>query len=451
MPILTHKPKQEVKPEQEYPQKLHKPLVEPQTFHSNVVDTRYTPQKSLITHIEGSNWKVEYYSQVLGKSNEISPQQPTLDAPYQQYLLITDFELKVTTPLQLNQDLENKEFDVNGEAYVYPSIIPNKGDMFIADIGDGREGLFSLTETQRLTHLKDSTYRINYVLVDYVTQERINDLRRKTIKTVYFVKRLLTHGENPLLVKEELKHYLVLDEYKKELIDRYFNSFFNEKLNTFCVPDQKDLTYDPLLAKTLTAFLTHNDHPLVFKIKPYYTNLPQYKKPVTLFDALLNFSQSILRESNEKVKLVPTYVFRTSPQFQSIYFSHFKFVCLPCDKEYQNLPFIPYEKSQSEKMDLRHLLKTHKLDTFNDKNYEMQPIIHPVLIDDYYVLSENFYHHKQNLSQLEVLVKQAINKEPLNKNLLTHVCIHAKYFNRLEQFYYYPLLLLLIKMEKYGH
>ena len=65
-------------------------------YRGVTVDTRYVPQSALLTHLEGSSWTVNYYSQVLGEDNAVEGQNVTREAIYQQYRLIKGFEFKVT-------------------------------------------------------------------------------------------------------------------------------------------------------------------------------------------------------------------------------------------------------------------------------------------------------------------------------------------------------------------
>ena len=176
----------------------------PAPYKGVTVDSRYTPLSSLITHVEGSSWVVKYFSQVLDIDSEVSPQQLTKEAVYQQYTAINQLEMRVNNELSYSQDDASKAATVTGSATLYPCVIPNTGDMFLADIGDGREGIFTVTRTERKSLLKETCYQIEYVLVAYSTDtERMRDLEQKTIKTLQFVKEFLLFGQNPVVVDSE--------------------------------------------------------------------------------------------------------------------------------------------------------------------------------------------------------------------------------------------------------
>ena len=84
MPLMERKP--DAVPAKEPVQiQVAEPRYQQQT---NLVDERYTASTPILQHIEGSAWTVNYYSQVIGTENELSPQQLDQAPAYQQYCLI---------------------------------------------------------------------------------------------------------------------------------------------------------------------------------------------------------------------------------------------------------------------------------------------------------------------------------------------------------------------------
>ena len=235
-----------------------------------VVDTKYKNLSSLLTHIEGAAWLVKYYSQVIGPDGELSPLQVTKDPVYQQYMEISDLELKVTTALSTSQDTDSGVFEVVGTSTVYPPIVPNYGDAFLADIGDGREGIFTITSSRRLSILTIPCYEIEYVFAGESDKERLNDLERKTIKKVVFVKRMMEHGQNPLLVSSEYNDLIKIESVRKSLLGTYFSSFFNKRISSLAVPSQDYLTFDPFLVKALTSIIETDEFPLIRSVKKLF-------------------------------------------------------------------------------------------------------------------------------------------------------------------------------------
>ena len=197
-----------------------------------VVDTKYTPLSSLITFVNGASWTVDYFSQVFDKDNDLRGQDSSQSAIYQQYTLIKGMELKVTNPLNQSQEPDSKRMVVTGSATLYPFIIPNEGDMFAADVGDGREGVFRIKTSEQKSFLKQATYAIEYELVYYSDAEpgRRTDLGAKAIRTLYYLKDFLMYGQNPLLIEDDFNAVQELEGSFYDIAKSYFTLFFNKEL-----------------------------------------------------------------------------------------------------------------------------------------------------------------------------------------------------------------------------
>ena len=117
-------------------------------YSHSIVDTKQQPLNSLVTRIAGSSRDVDYYSQVLSGAETPQTYSVNLAPHLQQYRLIEDFEIK-QQDFDYSFSDETNEVSGSGTALIYPPLIPNIGDVFIADIGDGRVGLFSLTRVEK--------------------------------------------------------------------------------------------------------------------------------------------------------------------------------------------------------------------------------------------------------------------------------------------------------------
>ena len=202
-------------------------------FKGSVVDSKVYPVSALLSHVEGSSWVVDYYSQLLGSNEElVGPQANQLGA-YQQYRLIQKFEFKVTSPLSQQQDPESTTFKVTGGATIYSGLIPNVGDTFLADVGDGRTGQFNITASNRINVLEQSVYTVEYILLHYMTEQSQYDaLQSKVVDTLTFVKGYLTYGKNPMIEQSSLSNVQSLVKYKSSLLTRYLNNFFSPAFQT---------------------------------------------------------------------------------------------------------------------------------------------------------------------------------------------------------------------------
>ena len=423
------------------------------------VDSRYIPLKSLLQYVDGGAVTVNYYSQILNADDENSPQQVQRNPIYQQYLLVHNLELRIQTPLTASQDQESKEMLVPGSAILYPGLIPNAGDMFVADVGDGRAGIFAVTSAEKKSIQKDSTYRIDYVLVDIATDEKLADLRRKTIKEAHFVKDYLKFGQNPQVLAPDYNILLQLEDLYKILVGQFFNEFYSRDFATIIVPDQTLPTYDPFLTKALLDWVSTDEHPFVQKVK----RLNVYSEPImntpTVWDALSKMSRTVLPAVARKMGLVNVINFYSPGEYGGVYYSGIQRVIYPIEGRTDadrghgtaslttgtNLQPGRYRWGELYRRELATTLPGHvyRPSTTNDL-----ATIQSVTSLDTYLFTENFYKNKGPFgSVLEKLTADAINNRAIDGESLKNVAESVEHWATLERFYFIPVLIALLKVK----
>jgi hypothetical protein len=453
MPILNQRPAP-LPPQHGTIQKTQLPVITDPEYRGVAVDTRYTNYRALLTRIAGSQWLVRYYQQILGNDTELTPQQLDKQAVYQQYREISELELRVTTPLASSQTLETREFQVTGQASTYPPLIPNVGDMFLADIGDGREGLFAITASTRLSILTDACYELEYILVSEADETHRRDLEKKTIQRTHFVHSILEQGGNPFLATEDYQAYRSLEATQHHLLGYFLSSFFNKRVSTLTVPDQTHITYDPYLVEAVTRLVDTDAHPILRVIKKYSVQLPNEPTVSTFWDALLQTDIDRLPLCHEKLALVDAKLFGSVPQYEGVYYSQIEDVVYPIDR-HSDLLFEDFVPGTYSPRDIRHQFVTNRLGALaqltKPKGIGLEALypIHPVTKDSYYVFTEAFYFsHREKQSQLETLTRLALEGGPIDRVALVRLCEAQPRWGRLEQFYYTPILIALLKVAR---
>ena len=408
-------------------------------YKTITVDTRYIPNSELIVYMEGSVWTVDYYSQVLDSGNELTGQSPDVNPVFQQYQLVSGFELKVTTPLTANQEQDSNAMVVTGAANVYPMLIPSVGDMFVATIADGRSAVFKVTNTERKSLFKDTAHVIEYVLIDYLTNERKEDFKSKVIKTVKFVRDFLVNGQNPLLVESD---YLAQENLKlvyKRIIERYFKAFTSKEFKTLIIPGQSMVCYDPFIVESVLSIFNTFEAEEIRNIKRLNVTEDNYLYAISVWSCLLKQDKSLLKHAFKKTGFVSSRTFTTNAMMESIRYSGVNFIVHPKDAAVS----IDYAVLSIEKK---------PLDTYVcvDNSYEIptsnvqREITNPS-VSDYYIFSEAFYNETENQSSLEVQVWNYLNNKKLDLTVLNTLAINCGNWTPVEQFYNVPVLLLLIK------
>lgn len=424
------------------------------SYKGIVVDSRETPLSSLLVYVEGGSWIVDYYQQVLDADSEPKPQQLDSPAPYQQYKRISGLELKVTSALTTSQDTETLSMTVTGASTLYPGIIPNKGDMFLADIGDGRVGIFTITNLEKKSILKDACYTIEYVVVAYDEEERIRDLQTKVIQELYFERDFLLHGQNPVVSEKEHVQVRTLAEQSSRLFSMYMNEFYNHQYRTLLIPSQAKSSYDPYVVRTILTMYNSSDHPLLRHMTEYNITGDDAFKAPTIWDALLSADATLLPLIITKTGLISTKEIDNTPRYRGIYFSGIEQCVYPKGENNLNasrdianpslLSFTDLTIGKIRGGALAGNVQEVELPGLNpDPNYVYT--IHDVSLKDEYVFSKAFYENATGKSKLEVMMGLYLQGKAVDLDMLDKLCEQAVYWTDLQRFYYVPVLLMILR------
>lgn len=449
MPIVKAKP---TAPTQ---QVVSIPRISKPEFKSNVVDTKYEPLSSLMTYVEGSKWTVDYYSQVIDTDTALAGQDIGQSGIYQQYKVIRKFDLKVSSALSWSQVNETKSMNANGSAHIHSLVIPNHGDMFIADIGDGREGVFQVKSSEKKSLFKESVYFIEYEFV-YISDSDTNrraDLDSKVVQELYYKKDFLEYGQNPLISEKEYNTLEELEYRYKELVNHYFRWFFSKQFNTLIIPGQPTKIYDHGLTSFMSAILNTDEAETIKFMRIMNCDDDHLLKEPSIWTALLHKDLSSLKVGYNKTGLVTTNSFSRNVMLEGIRFSGLDYVVYPKDhasveqlSSSTDVFFKVLAETQLEPVPTRggslsDLIYSQTIDLNNDQIR----MISSVLSDDYYVLTENFYRELPNQTLLEVMIRNYFQEEKNDPVLLLKLANSYSNWGGLERFYYIPLLLVLIK------
>ena len=423
-----------------------------------VVDTKYVPLGSLLTHVEGSSWTVQYYSQVLDNDSALAGQNVTRNPIYQQYKLVKDFEFKVTTALTTSQDDVSKAIILTGSANVYPFIIPNEGDMFLADIGDGREGVFRILTSERKSVFKDTVHFVEYQLIDYSTEERRGDLNAKVVQSLHFVRDFLSYGQNPLLEEEDFNAVVELQNQYEDIVKSYFKSFTSTEFKTLIVPGQNAPIYDHFIVNAMTSICNTYESPELRYIRKLNCDGDDNMKVITLWGVLIARDKKLLKQCTQRTGLILAGMFDRKPMFEGIHYSGFSHVVYPIDPIQSednalNARVSMVEDKQITDAPVRVGLMADFLATITAGGVPeviIPPLLHKVTIDNYYILSQAFYNNTNSQSKLELCIRDYLDRKSIDNKILLSLCDTYYCWGNLEKFYFTPLLMILIKASVRG-
>ena len=431
------------------PEPVKPSVIEKAEYQGITNDSKYTPVSTLLPYIEGQALVGDYYSGVMSSDMSVTPQQTGRPAAYQSYHRIIDCELKLSSAFSQSQD-EAKQFSVTGNALVYPFIIPNIGDMYVVDIGDGRDGIFTITNSERKTIMRDACYEITLTLVAYLDDVRKADLLAKTIKTSHFVKDFLTRGQNPVVVASDAELLVELQHLGKYILNSYLMTFYSPEFKALLVPGQDEPVYDHFLMKFFKQTFNADVHPLLRKLNYYNVEGSASFTNETIWDALLACDANVLYTSTKQMAVCDAIQFRGNPIYNHIYYSGIRHLMSPVgdldgvDRAYSPDYNIPQTNLTLSVYSTDELARLHR-NPYVDGGIEW--LVKPV-DNASYVVSASFYGTVITPSSLlEVMLKNALEGKPIDTVNLKAVSDSYKHWKPLEQYYYGPLLLTLIRLR----
>lgn len=390
--------------------------------------------------LEGMKWNVEYYSQILGVDSE--PAYHSVDTLYgfQQYRRVLGFTLSVDNPLSFSFSEEYSQSEMQGVARCYPVVKPNVGDTFIAEIGEGRLAQLDVTEVRRLSHLSNSAFEMEYRVRAYLTDEVKEDLLKKTIVTYQFNENGLIQGGEGLLEEGAVSDMATLEKEVHRLIERYFRAFLDEETMSLSVPVRPGIrVYDYMQAKFVDALVDKRVHSKWREVKLQRMDYLNKRRQVSIWDALLERDWMLMDDSATYFNFISKYGLRGSTYQWNMAFSRYDYV------------IYPYHLDTLKHVGIREVsqyTQPAELPLFNREDTTLERrLIYRVQTDEDYVFSHYFYLNEvENMSVIEVLVKDYLSNKPVCVKRLLQL-IRASYrWDDLDAYYYIPILILLAKV-----
>jgi hypothetical protein len=432
--------------------------VTPKIIDSPVMFNSETPLSSMVRHVEGSPWQVEYFKQVTPDAVSADSLDTHVDNPYQQFESIKELILKVQSALSSSYDESTSTTKITGSAIVPGIFVPNVNDYMMANIEANVVALFRVMTVERLSHLHQSVYNISYQVVAYsnIQTEIFRTIQSKVVKTYYYDEELHIRHNKPLITTTERKDKELLVEHYFMILKAHSRSFFRRDYGIFFIPSQSSRIYDSrfmdfiysVCGRTATEELQRSHHIALENHNSFHS--------YCLWDLLKDRNADMLTNVNRNCLYMPKRVFNGNPWVSNARTSVVDYM-LVLDEEDSSLYGIEdrtyaryfddvglYEKELNETKNHQGFLAS-MLDFDILTTNATKKLIYPILTDRCYVLSENFYNRSADTSIMEDLVHAYIRKEPLDLGLLKNLAIKYNKFARLEQFYFGPIILMLLK------
>jgi len=426
-------------------------------FTALVPESRIT---SLLKYVEGYPWTINYYGQIINKNNTLEnfdPSTPNLTQPYYE---VKNLILQVSSPLSSSYDQTTGITTITGAALTPYKLIPNVGDIFIANIDSGEDAIFLITSVSRKTYRKDTIYEISYSLYSYVSsnQDFVTSLKQRINDTYYFNKDTNFFNRD-ILIKPSVKEAKDrLNNYITETKNYYFSTFSQREAGSIIIPGVDSTIYDPLLLEFITKIIDYKDLVDIPFFRHNITNNRYINQP-SIFNLLLTRNISLVNTINKKQIFIPSANIQNRARFGSIFHTGANYVLFPLNPNTNtDVTDINHNLDSSDylstiKTSKNYFLLEDEVIAINNENIFPKKILHELFLNDTYIVTDNFYNYINDntlfteVSFIELLIYKHINKEAIAKEDLVLAIEKYMNFSLLHQLYLLPVLWLLIKVN----
>lgn len=415
---------------------------------------------ALLKYTEGYPWTVNFYGQILNTNNTLENFDPTTPNLTQPYYEVNGMIIQVSSPLSSNYDQTSGVTFITGSAIAPYNLKPNVGDIFIAPVDSGEDAVFMINSVSRKTFRKDSLYEINYNLLYYTSEEEvfISNLKSRIQQTYFFNKDTNFFNRDILIkpsVKEAMDRLNVLVRQSKEY---YFSTFAQKEAGTIFIPGLPSRAYDPLLINFISKTVDYNDLVDIPFFRHNHGN-NRYIEQKSIFDLLFYRNINLVNSINTQYRFIPSNTIPNRARLGTIFHTGTDYVCYPVN---------PFENTNIDKITLTHSDSSFMESVKSSKNYNLvnsnvtatnnvelftKPILHELFVNDYYVVSENFYNYVNDnnmfdsVSFIEVLIYKHITGKAISKEDLVIAMEKYNEWSLLHKLYLLPLLWFLVKVN----
>lgn len=384
-------------------------------------------------YIGGERWTGDYYLSALASGDEVDIFDPGAEPSVYQYYKIKNLVIFQETPLEMADAV-----NLTGSGYISAGIIPNVGDMFVANVNNSRKGIFTVTEIEKRTYNLNSIYLISYKLHIFADSDPdfITSMDNCVVKNYFYNRDHILTNSSPIVLEENWYNVLKLKKDKQRIINAFFDIATDTDTNYLVVPGQAEVTIDPMISEFIHTVLSVRDHKTLNRISNITINHDSYDQP--------NIWRALLEQDGD---IISTMV----QEYDVVYRSSMLDYGLLASAYYQNINRIVYPKNYDPNIvendaPAGGLVLQYIENPFRVNKPEVDNLIPTFDVENtYYVLTENFYtKNTGTMTQLEALIWDYLDGKEIDASAMKDFVDDFLHWGRIEQFYYIPLLLILI-------
>lgn len=432
------------------------PIVEEMQERRESTFTTLIPESrvdSLLKYVEGSPWTVTYYGQLLNTYSTINHFDIKEGNLSQSYIEIKDMILKVQSPLSYSYDEEQGESVLSGSAIVPFKILPQPGDVFVANVDSGEDVLFSVTTVERKTHRKDTLYEINYTSLVYTNDkpEYLEAINKRINETYYYDNAIDTKHSNLLITPTEKFHIDKLRSFLYDSKEYYFRTFKQRESSSLAVPGLDVIAYDQVLDEFIMKTV---DVSLFNTGSMYsYSNYGEGYLRDSILDCLIKKVLPNSKRVERRYGFYPSGYFFRKAQMHTPYFTNVNYLILPIEADDRMTSRKPADTFMDSSMILD--VKTEDnygsgeviyIDVLGTEGEDVKILLPSLFTNDFYIVSETFYLYLNDkkvyndLSYIELIIYRFLNGERLSHEEIFKCMTHWEDWSYLHQYYILPVV-----------
>jgi len=386
-------------------------------FKTSTLFSKDVELDSILNYISGMQWEVTYFKQALNINDE--PSYPDINVPAT--LLSYDKIEKLVLHVQdgINQSNLN---DITGTAVISAGFVPNIGDAFIATVTGGMEVIFVIDKVDKKIYNQHEIYDVSFKLYTTLTSNSVEyrDLINKVVRRYVYDASYVTTKSAPLLLKKDYLDKVYLVNELTKISNFYLNKFISKEKGMLLLPTklEKQYLYDQNVSDTIFKLFSLNMSPSLAEISRI--SLDDYDSSYNIYDVLLTRDVGTLKLADPELSFIPVTNIYTSPVIRKLY--------------YLNIDYM--------------VGNTTTVKTFDIVQNPLQNSRSDVLVSNStmkYVFTTNFYQQLDDLGVFEKAVMDYLNNTDVAYDTLDTFIDDYMYWSTEQQFYYLPILYLLIK------
>ena len=422
------------------------PLPETSQVPSNSIFTAIDPmgtKTAFSKYVEGYPMTVNYYGQLLGDYNTVENFDPTSPDLTQPLFKVTGLIIQLTNPIDSSYNNNDGIVRVTGAAIFPLGLIPNVGDLFIARVENGDDGVFQLTTVNRKTHRKDTLYEADFGLLYYLSTDAtvLPKLDARVNDEYYFNKDTNFFNRDALITPKMKEATDQLNAIVRASQRFYFSTFYQRRTGGLYLPNSRGRFYDDNLIQFIAKTVDFSNADF-YRVTMPETSFDSVFDNLSIFDMIQTRNKELVHLLAKNWKFFSAWNVGGDARYGALRFSGVDFITMPVTGPIEDVVSAttsPYETdpppSYNPLMRLRDGLEVNTFpELFEPSSYLVSGAFY-----------QKFLSLPSTLSYFEYVLFKFISREAVSKIDLAVLCRDWTQWTPLQQYYLLPVMWFMAK------